>query len=295
MTDKLIGVFASVFSAVAWALGIILFRVIGARIPPYSLNLSKAIISVFYLAVILACVGYDPVDLRTVFLLSVSGILGITLGDTFFFIALQNLGARLTSLMGTGIPLGTAILAVFFLGESFSLFKVMGILIIIAGVVIVLTEQVSVSEGKVLHKFRGISYGILSVVCASVGVIFSKLGVRNISALEATLIRMSASVVGLFTWGIVCRQLTAGLQPLRDRRSLKPLLGIVAVGTLGGFFLFMFSLKLVDASIATAVNELTPIFVLFFSALFFKERISRRALAGTMAAIAGVVVLLLLH
>ena len=98
------GVAAALLSSASWAMGSVLWKRMGDRILPESMNLTKGIIGCFYLAVPLLWLGIQPVEPRSFFLLVASGFIGISLGDTFFFRALSNLSPRQTSLIRRSHP-----------------------------------------------------------------------------------------------------------------------------------------------------------------------------------------------
>jgi drug/metabolite transporter (DMT)-like permease len=67
---------------------------------------------------------------------------------------------------------------------------------------------------------------------------------------------------------------------------------IAFVGTFGGFWLSLFSLKYVDASIASTLNATTPLFILPLVAIMLRERISLRAFLGAVIVVGGVALIL---
>lgn len=288
MNFFIVGVCASLVSAASWALSIVLYRRLEEKLTPFGLNLTRGILSIPLLAFIAWLVGrlHCP-DPTTVLLLGVSGLLGIALGDSFFFLALRCLGARLTSLLGTLSPLVITLLSIVFLGERPTRYDFLGIALTLTGIVWVLWEQNRPRENKIDHFWRGAGYGFLSILCMSISVVLAKSSMAKISAVDATLIRITAGVLGLFIWGLTRQSLIPALRPLFVPSILKELSMIVLVSTLGGFLLFMVSLKYTDASIASTLNCTTPLFVLPFAAIFFKERISPKIFLGVMMAVFG--------
>ena len=99
MSYTLLGGIAALISAATWGIGSILWRKIGDKISPFSMNLSKGILGSLYLTVVLLIIGFQPLTVRDFVFLGISGLLGIALGDTFFFMSLMNMGPRLTSLI----------------------------------------------------------------------------------------------------------------------------------------------------------------------------------------------------
>jgi len=283
----ILGSSAALVSAAAWAFGSILFRKLGDEVSPLGMNLAKGIIGILYLGVVLLVIGIEPVSSRTFLLLGVSGLLGIALGDTFFFKALINLGPRLTILLGTLGPAFTVILAVVFLRERPSLLAWMGIFLTTAGVIWVLWEQTP--QKKIKEKWAsGIKYALLSALCISVGIIFAKIGVASCSTLQATLIRFLGSLLGLTIFGCATHNLKNWLTPFRNPRLLRFAFFTVFVVIFGGFWLFLVALKYIDASIAAILNSTTPLFILPMAIFLLKEKISFRTILGAIMAVGGI-------
>lgn len=283
----ILGSLAALVSAAAWAFGSILFRRLGDEVSPLGMNLGKGIIGVVCLGAVILFTGREPVTSRAFLFLGVSGLLGIALGDTFFFKALVELGPRLTILLGTLGPVFTVILAVVFLRERPPLLAGMGIPLVIAGTTWVLWEQAPKKEIRHARN-HGVAYALLSALCMSLGIIFAKIGVASCSALQATFIRFLWSAAGLALWGCIRRDLAGWLRPFKEPRLLKFIFVTVLVVIFGGFWVFLIALKYIGASVAATLNSTTPLFILPMTAFFLKEKVSLRAVLGAAVAVAGI-------
>ena len=82
------------------------------------INLGKGIVSLFCLGILMVPAGFSAIDTNSLTALALSGLVGICFGDTLYFLALVRLGARKTLLLGSLIPVATAIIAVTFLNEK---------------------------------------------------------------------------------------------------------------------------------------------------------------------------------
>jgi drug/metabolite transporter (DMT)-like permease len=284
----LIGSCASLASAAAWGLSAVLYQSLEERVTPFGLNLARGLLGLILLYCVATASGFVVPHGRTLLILTMSGILGIALGDSFFFLAIKQIGARLTALLSTLSPLITVFFSIIFLGERVTIFDFFGIVLTVTGIGVVLWEK-NLSSGKevVRNLWSGVGYGALAMCCMSASVVMAKVGVAHVSAIEATVIRMAAGILCLIVWGLRSRTLSEAFQPLRSLSALKMLMLVVVVSTFGGFLLFMASLKYIDASLASTLNCTTPLFVLPFAAIFFKERISGRAVAGAILAVCG--------
>jgi drug/metabolite transporter (DMT)-like permease len=290
--DKILGSVAALLSAGAWAFSTILFRKLGNEVSPIGMNLGKCIIGILYIGIILLIFGIKPIDNRTFLLLGFSGLLGIAFGDTFYFKVLIYLGPRLTILLGTLGPVFTIILALIFLKERPSLLAWIGTFFTITGIIWVLWEQVP-KENIKKKWFFGIVFALLSVICMSTGIILSKIGLINCPPLQATFIRIIWSAIGLTIWGSASGQLKNWLIPFINLRLLKLILFTVFVAIFGGFYLFLFALRYIDASIATILNSTTPLFILPMTAFIFKEKITFKAITGATLTVIGITLIFL--
>ncbi|MFH1618455.1 MAG: DMT family transporter [bacterium] len=286
-----LGSIAALLSAAGWAVSSILFRKAGDRVSPLGMNLGKCIAGSVILGIIILATGIKPIPAREFVFLGLSGLLGIALGDTLFFIALMNLGPRLTLLLGALGPAFTVIMAVIFLGERPSFQAWAGIVTTIAGVNWVVWESVPHELLSREHKLKGIRYGLLSIFCNAASIILAKVGVSSVSALDGTFIRFAWGMAGLLLFGCATRQLKNWMRPFGDYRTLRLVSAAVLVAIFGGFWLFLVALKYIDASIATILNETTPLFIMPLSFFILKERFSARGITGAVVAMAGIVLI----
>ena len=274
-------------SSASWALGTVLWRKIGEEISPFSMNLGKGIIGSLFLAAPFIFIRLEPMSMHDFVYLGISGLLGITLGDTFFFLSLMHLGPSLSSLMGTLIPVSVAFSAVVFLGERPSSAVWAGILLTVGGVAWVVNARQS-RQVRPKSEVSGVVLRLLSVLFMTAGIICAKIGVRAVPTVQATLIRMLWGVAGLLCWGGLSRQLGHWVAPLRDPRLLRKVCLIVFIVVFGGFWLSLLSLKYLDAALAGALGSTAPLFILPLAAIILGERISVKAGLATALAVGGV-------
>ncbi len=84
--------------------------------------------------------------------LVISGILGLVLGDSFLFKSFQLIGARLGIIIMAAVPVLSTILAFFFLNEVISFLGMFGMLLTIAGILIVVLERKIPDQNKISIK-----------------------------------------------------------------------------------------------------------------------------------------------
>jgi len=219
--------------------------------------------------------------------LAASGLVGICLGDTLYFMTINRLGSRLTLLIGSLIPVATALIAITVLGERISLSAGIGLALTITGVTYVLWER-SVIKAEFTQWRAGLVFGLLFVLANALGIIFTKVGVQDIPALDATFIRTLWAIVGLAFWGLVSRSLLSWVKPLEDRKLRNRLLLASIIGAFLGTWLSVAALKYTHTAVAVTLNSTSPLFVLPLAMVILKEHITWRAVSGAFVAIMGV-------
>ncbi len=288
------GELAALGAALLWALTSVVYERIGQRIPPLGLNLSKGMIAIAMLGLTLALRGNPVPEISAshVWLLMLSGVVGIGLGDTAYFETLRHLGARRALLLETLAPPITACLALIFLNEVLPAIAWLGIVLTILGVAWVISERLPNRPAGSINLERGISFGLLAALAQAVGAVLSRaaLAETNVSPLWAALLRLVAGVLVLLLWGLIRRQTGQWLKSLNSKRVLGALILAAFGGTYLGIWLQQVGLKYAAAGIAQTLIATSPLFVLPVAA-WMGEVISMRAVLGVLIAVSGIALL----
>jgi drug/metabolite transporter (DMT)-like permease len=288
---KVIGIAAALASSFSWALGTVLLKSVGNGISSLAMTLAKGAISLVLIAVVLAFSGFSPMGTEALVLLSLSGLLGIALSDTCFFEALKDLGPLSLVLVLLLGQVATVIFAVVFLGERPSPAAWIGIGLVMSGLGVVLTADLS--GGSRTGGLRGIAFGLVSLLSMAVSTIIAKKALTDVSAMQATFVRMASGTLGIFIIGGATGRLGVWMNPFADPRVATRFLLAACVVTFGGFWLSLLAIKNLDVSLANTLIATEPVFVLPLAAVFLREKITGRAVAGTFVAVAGIVLLCL--
>ncbi|MGD8566965.1 MAG: DMT family transporter [Gammaproteobacteria bacterium] len=283
------GGLAALSSAFCWAVSAVLFQQLGEHVSALAMNLFKGIVAVICIGVILVPTGLAQMSHDAFLLLALSGLVGICLGDTLFFLTINRLGSRLTLLMGSLIPVATALIAVLVLGERIGLPAASGLLLTIVGVSYVLWERSPV-KAEFTQWRLGVFLGLLFVLANALGIIFTKVGVKDVPALDATFIRTVWAVLGLFSWAVLTRSVAKCIEPVTSPRLRNRLLAASVIGAFLGTWLSVAALKYTHAAVAVTLNSTSPLFVLPLAMVVLKEQITWRAVSGAFVAIMGITV-----
>ncbi len=295
MNETIIGVSSALGAALTWAIGSILFRRIGDEASPLGMTLTKGAIGLVALGVACLIMGVQPMTLQSFVLLGLSGIVGISVADTLFFIALMRMDPRLTLLLfGTVGNVFTVIMAMIFLGERPTLLAWIGIPLVLAGVTWVMAERMPDEEKeKRALRFSGIAPGLLASVCMSGSYIVAKSAMEDVSALQSTVVRYALGTMGLGLWGLATGRMGRWLSPFKNAALLRSIIFAAVFIAFGGFWLSMAAYKYTDASIATILMATEPLFIIPLAAIILKDRISARAIVGAAVAVVGVALIIL--
>ncbi|SNB47722.1 DMT family transporter [Geobacter sp. DSM 9736] len=290
MNNDVIGIAAALLSAAAWAAGAILYQKFGRHISSAGMNLTKGVINLLLLSIVVLLSGYQSMDPVSFSLLGISGILGIAIGDTLFFEALQKVGAPVLVLLSLLGQVLTVLFAVAFLGEQLTPLMWSGVFLVAGGITFVVFTRISGSSEKRTTR-AGFICGLGAVLCMSASVIVAKKGLAEVSAVQGTFVRMLWGTMGLVIWGGIRGRLGAWVAPFREASTMKHFFLLVSFISFGGFWLFHVAIKYTEVSVANTLSSTEPLFVIPLAAIFLKERTSGKALAGTLVAMAGILLL----
>ncbi len=292
------GELAALGAAFLWAIASVVYGRLGRQIPPLELNFLKGIVAIALLILTLLYSGQllPEINPTALTLLLLSGGLGIGVGDTAYFSAINYLGPRRTLILETLAPPLAALLAMIFLQEKLSSASWCGILLTILGVAWVVTERLPNSTPNTTHlTVRGISWGMLAAVSQANGAVLSRaaLAQSSISPLWSTLVRLGAGVLVLVLWLLLKAKQQKAPESVSTLKVLQSwqVLGAIALtsffSTYLGIWLQQTSLKFAPVGIAQTLTSTSPLFVLPL-VILMGETVSSRAILGVLIALGGV-------
>ena len=176
MTD-FIGEIAALSAACLWAVASVVYGKLGARIPPLQLNLIKGIIAIalFIFTILFTGEIFPSIATLPMCLLLLSGVIGISLGDTAFFITINSLGAATSIIDANPNFANVSSFGLIFLQEELNVLAWCGILLTILGVAWVVTERTTDVKHISTTEFRrGIVCGLLTAFAGAVGAVLSR-------------------------------------------------------------------------------------------------------------------------
>ncbi len=292
------GELAALSAAAVWAIASTIFTRVGKQnVSPLALNVIKCVLALVMMMLTLVALGHSPwpvASAATITVLGVSGVIGLSIGDTAFFGALTRLGARRALLINTLSPPTTALLAWPILNEPLKPSMALGMALTMGGVAWVIRERTATPDGeaedpRVLRL--GLAFGLLAMLCQSVGNVLSKLG-GDVDPLEMGILRLVFGVAGLVIVVVLAGRVRDVLAPLKAPRQLAWIALATTLGTYLGIWLLMAGIKHTShAAIAATLSSTSPIFVLPLAHFFLGDKLTPRAVVGAIIAVAGVALL----
>lgn len=284
-----LGIIVALLSAASWAFATVVFDRIGKVVPYVGITFLKGIFSIILMIVLLIFTGgLHEIGIWEFSFLALSGIIGISVGDSLFFKSLQDLGAKVQVIFFLLGQIFTMILSLLLLGELLSLEQYIGAIILLTGIVVVIWGK----QENHPNKVHGIVCGLLSILCFSVSAIMVKMAIADVEVVTATFYRMAFGTIFTLGFGVMGKQLPSWVKPLRDKRLLALFILNVFVITYGGFLLSMVAIKLISVSLVSVLGTTEPVFVLLFAYLINKEKITKQEVIGTMITLVGLFIII---
>ena len=280
-------------AALCWAVASLISADVTRKIGGLAFNRLR----LFFVSIML--IGYtfyldtwNTINHEFLFTILFSGIIGIFLGDTLLFIALQKIGPRRNNILFSLAAPFTVILNIIFLNEIMSTINLFGCIIVFCGVVVAIAygnskdknHRWEVVEGNI---YLGVSLGIGAALCQAIGLIMMKpILTMGADPIASAALRTAISFVFLaFTFFLNYKIFNT-----KTNLSFKIVGQSILSGFLGmalGMSLLLIALKYADAGIVATLSSTSPIMILFLIWLLTKKIPTIGAWIGTVLAIIG--------
>lgn len=173
----------------------------------------------------------------------------------------------------------TILLALIFFREPFHWLTGLGIAVMIAGTALML-EKCDAKKGEKGWLF----YAAGSAVFAALQSILGKVGVQDMDSTLATALR--TVVVLIFAWAIVLGKKEGGDWKKMTRRDAV-LLVLSGITTGASWLCYYRALQTGRASVVVPIDKCSMLFAVALSAIFLKEKQTRRSLLALALVVAG--------
>jgi drug/metabolite transporter (DMT)-like permease len=206
------------------------------------------------------------------------------------------MGPRLSLLIFSVSPIIASVAAWIMLGETLGILAIVGIIVTIGGVAWVTSERQYNNNDTSGYRVSGkaILLTIGGATGQAIGLVLAKAGMGDtLDALPATFIRMTAAAAAIWLYGLLRGEIKKLPEKLKDTKALYLSLGGAFCGPFLGVWLSLAAVKYTETGIAMAIMSTVPVMVIPLVVLIHKEKVSFRAVIGSIITVGGVALLFL--
>jgi drug/metabolite transporter (DMT)-like permease len=284
-----IGEISAFISAILWAFGVILYKKSGESLHPITLNIFKISLSLILFIPFLIIFkipilpSLSPYEYLIFF---ISGLLGIALGDTLFFKSLNCIGAGLSAIIDCLYSPSIILISLLWLKENLTILQIIGVVLIISG--ILFTANFKHKENKLTgNLIVGVILGIIAILVMAVSVVMMKPLLNKVSIIWIIIVRFAGALIGLL---IILPFISYSNKIIEQFYSSKGIIYTFSGSLIGQYLSVIFwiaGFKYTQASIASAINQTSNIFIFIFASIFLKEPFTIRKLIAFLLGISG--------
>ncbi len=290
----MIGILSAFGAATSWTYACFIWRSQTEKYKSIDINLIKNIIA--FLIFIPAFINLNSeTEFKYIFILLLSGVIGIGLGDTFYLKSLRLIGTRKTLSVETLSPLMAALSGEIFISENLAHKSWIGILIVSISLFIILKQKDNFRERDFTfakkNDFKIYAFPFLSVLCAVFGGLFSRIVFlqSNLSPFLTTEIRLLGAIV--FLLSLKKFKINFFLKNIEKNQQKRFLLSIF-LGTNMGILLQQIVFKTLPIGIGWSLLSTSPVISLFFAKNEERE-ISKKTIFFTCFLFFGLILIIL--
>ena len=292
------GEVAALATACCWMVSSLAFQTAGRRVGSLPVNLIRLVMAVFLLGAFTWATRGTPLPTdaspRVWAWLSLSGLLGFAFGDLCLFRAFVVVGARISMLMMTLVPLFTTIFGYLVMHEVLTPKELAGMALTIIGVSSVVWERRRDPDGRTEPlPVGGVLLGLGGAVGQALGLVLAKYGMGAYSAVAATQIRVLAGLVGFAVVFTVSGRWPRVRTAITDRPAMTSTFIGAFFGPFVGVSLSLLAVQPTEAGVAATLMSLTPVLIIPVSMTLYREHVAWPTAVGAAIAVCGSALLFL--
>ena len=293
--EMMMGVTTGLLATSIYAVSVVVYRSQSDSIRPMAISSIKMWVALAFMTVLVVLPirsepFYIPQEALAYLVLSV--IFGAVLGDYFYLTAQERIGVSYAFPIAMSFPIFTYLLAIAVGLEELLLSRTAGILLTVIGVILISKEQGHDEDHSVKRKIDkvGVGLALLVAIFFAIGAIFLQVGVEDVSPIDGNFVRVAFGSVAFIPMFLIAKHRGMPTPPQRTVKIIS-VAGLLGMGL--GSLLYVSTIKFVGAAVTSVLSSLSPLFALPISMVFLKERITRVAMLGVVATIAGVILVVL--
>jgi drug/metabolite transporter (DMT)-like permease len=226
-----------------------------------------SLVLLMLLPVVLLTGSWRTLSVADCGVMALSGFIGIFVGDTALFAAMNRLGPRRTSVLFATHAFFSAVLGYVVLGEQMGAQAMLGGTLVMAGVMTAILlgrhrGEVHALESDTGHWGLGLALGLLAALCQALSSLIAKpVMVAGADPIAATAVRVSATCIAQFAL------LWSGFAAARARQkaTVRVLAQVGWIGFLGmgvGMTFILLALKHGTVGLVAILSSVSPVLLL---------------------------------
>jgi drug/metabolite transporter (DMT)-like permease len=289
------GELSALITAVLWVGSSYAFTFATKRIGSVQLNIDRLLIAslLLIITIFLFKLDYGMTSHQLTFL-ALSGVMGLSFGDTFLFKAYQLIGNRISLLLLSMAPVLTALFAYIFLDEGLSFQAGAGMLLTLAGICLVILEKRG--DERATKNYLGIFYGFMAACGQAGSILLAKVAFDSgeVDKMTATFIRIIGAVILILPAAILFRRYKNPFKLYSmDKKAFRLTMAGSVLGPYLGITFSLMAIAYTKAGIAATLMSTMPIIMLPVARFYFKEKFTWKAVVGAIIAVAGIAIIFL--
>ncbi len=216
----------------------------------------------------------------------VLGVIGTTIPFTFFITGLSYLSSGIAAIIGTTGPAITVVLAHFLLDDdALTRRKTLGVSLALGGAIMLsLSGETGLGDSAEASPI-GYLFVFGSNISSSIGIIYARKNVRDLSAIQITSVRVFTAMVITVPLAFVLGQLDFSAV---TRVGVITVLYSGIISSFAGFILSLYIINNFGVSTSIMTNYIVPIVATIGGVLLLNETISVTTLASMAVIICGI-------
>lgn len=285
------GEIAAIFTVIFWTITALAFEQASLKIGSLSVNIIRLVMGFIFLSIFnwIALGNILPIgfDAESWIWLLLSGMIGFVFGDLFLFKSYTIIGSRFAMLIMTLVPPITAVIGWIVLHEK--LMNLLGMSLTVSGIFIAIFNR-NEADGKLKLKLslKGILFAFGGAVGQAIGLVLSKLGMKDQNPFAATQIRLIAGILGFSLLITIIGRWKNVKKALNSRHGMLS----TALGSFFGPFLgvsfSLYAIKYTQTGIASTIMSIVPILIIPPAVLIYKQKVTWLEALGALISISGV-------
>jgi drug/metabolite transporter (DMT)-like permease len=289
MHELTLGVLAGLGCGLNWAVTSLLVRTLLPRLTPAGIGAVRATGGGALLIAMALAAGEGSAMLHAplwvVLSLGIAIVVGMGIGDSFFFRSMEDLGVTRALTLSLFNPLLTTVTGIVIYQEPVTPLRLAALALVIGGLGFIVSGKGEDGVATGRRARRGLRLVFLAAACWAVGATIVKPALLEVPVLAGTALRipMAGVVLWLIPWS---RGTVAAVRESTPGERWR--LGTICLLNALGSVMFTVAIRSGGVAIGNALASTSPLFAIPLEILFLKRRPSPRTIAGAALTVVGI-------